>query len=71
MELTPREKEVLARIAQGELNKEIAYFLGVSIKTVEKHRQSIRDKAKITDTFGYLKLAIKYGLAECPCKGLL
>ncbi len=42
--LTKREKQVLALIAEGHLNKEIAYRLNISIRTVESHRSAIRDK---------------------------
>lgn len=42
--LTPREQEVLERIASGRLNKQIADDLNISIKTVEAHRASIMDK---------------------------
>ncbi|MFZ2640257.1 MAG: response regulator transcription factor, partial [Verrucomicrobiia bacterium] len=39
--LTSREMEVLQLIAEGEPNKQVAGELGISIKTVEKHRQSL------------------------------
>ena len=42
--LTPREQQVLERIVAGRLNKQIADDLGISIKTVEAHRASIKDK---------------------------
>jgi two-component system, NarL family, nitrate/nitrite response regulator NarL len=42
--LTKREKQVLALIADGHLNKEIAYRLSISIRTVESHRSAIRNK---------------------------
>lgn len=42
--LTPREQQVLERIVNGRLNKQIADDLGISIKTVEAHRASIMDK---------------------------
>ena len=42
--LTQREKEVLQRIANGKTNKEIADELEISVRTVESHRMSIREK---------------------------
>ena len=42
--LTPREQQVLERIVNGRLNKQIADDLGISIKTVEAHRASIMDR---------------------------
>ena len=42
--LSAREQEVATGVARGLLNKQIAYDLGISIKTVEAHRASIMDK---------------------------
>jgi two-component system, LuxR family, response regulator FixJ len=44
--LTPREREVLARITAGDSNKEVAFRLGISFRTVEVHRARIMDKLK-------------------------
>ncbi len=63
-ELTPREAEVLQRIAEGAANKVIAAALGVSIKTVEKHRQSAMDKLDIHDTAGLTRFAMVTGMIE-------
>lgn len=42
--LTPREHEVLQRLTEGEHNKHIAKALGISERTVEKHRKSLMEK---------------------------
>lgn len=42
--LTPREREVLARLVAGDSNKEVARALGVSHRTVEFHRAHILEK---------------------------
>ena len=42
--LTPRERQVLRAVAQGRLNKQIAYDLGISIVTVKLHRSSVMRK---------------------------
>ena len=42
--LSSREMEVLQLIAEGEANKQIAAGLGISIKTVEKHREKVMSK---------------------------
>jgi FixJ family two-component response regulator len=42
--LTPREREVLALLVEGRLNKEIGAALGISQRTVEVHRARIREK---------------------------
>jgi two-component system response regulator FixJ len=44
--LTPRERDVLGRLAQGESNKEAAHKLGISPRTVEIHRANIQEKLK-------------------------
>ena len=45
--LTSREIEVLQLIAEGEANKQVAAELGISIKTVEKHRDHLMRKLDI------------------------
>src|SRR5262249_37776507 len=67
-QLTPREKEVLALIAQGQPNKEIAFTLGLSIKTVEKHRQAAMDKLDIHDIAGLTRYATARGMVTSPEK---
>ena len=42
--LTPRELQVLRMVASGHCNKEIADKLGISTKTVEKHRNTMNKK---------------------------
>lgn len=42
--LTPREKQVLEKIAFGETNKAIAHQLGISVRTVEVHRGNVTAK---------------------------
>src|ERR1041385_1159042 len=45
--ITSREMEVLQLIAEGQVNKQIAARLFISIKTVEKHRQNLMNKLEI------------------------
>lgn len=55
--LTPREREVLERLAQGGLYKEIAEHLGISLSTVNTHVESIYRKLHVqTRTEAILKL---------------
>ena len=66
--LTEREVEVLQLIAEGNANKQTADKLGISIKTVEKHRQSVMNKLHIHDTAGLTRHAISAGLVETPAQ---
>jgi DNA-binding NarL/FixJ family response regulator len=62
--LTSRESEVLQLVAEGSANKQVAAALGISIKTVEKHRQHLMDKLNIHDTAGLTRYAIAAGVIE-------
>jgi DNA-binding NarL/FixJ family response regulator len=62
--LSSREMEVLQLIAEGKANKETADELGISIKTVEKHRQHLMEKLNIHDTAGLTRYAISEGIIE-------
>lgn len=62
--LTSREMEILQLIAEGKSNKESAAELSISIKTVEKHRQSLMSKLNIHDTAGLTRYAIAAGVIE-------
>ena len=64
VELTSRESEVLQLIAEGLPNKQIAGELGISIKTVEKHRQQVMNKLNIHDVAGLTRYAISKGVVE-------
>jgi len=63
--LSSREVEVLQLIAEGDANKQIAAELGISIKTVEKHRDHLMRKLDIHDTAGLTRYAITAGMVEC------
>jgi DNA-binding NarL/FixJ family response regulator len=62
--LTSRESEVLQLIAEGFSNKQIAAELGISIKTVEKHRQQVMNKLNIHDVAGLTRYALSRGMVE-------
>jgi len=63
-ELTAREAEVLQLVATGYSNKESADQLGISIKTIEKHRQQVMNKLKIHETAGLTRYAIAKGIVQ-------
>jgi len=62
--LSSREMEVLQLIAEGKANKETAAVLGISIKTVEKHRERVMAKLDVHDTAGLTRYAISAGIIE-------
>ncbi|GMV80558.1 MAG: DNA-binding response regulator [Planctomycetota bacterium] len=62
--LSARETQVLGQIAEGLSNKEIAAKLGVSVRTIEKHRERIMRKLDIHSTAGLTKYAIAHGLID-------
>jgi len=45
--LTPREREVMAHVARGRLNKQIAYDLSISVVTVKLHRSNVMRKMEV------------------------
>jgi DNA-binding NarL/FixJ family response regulator len=63
-QLTLREAELLQLIAEGHVNKQIASELGISVKTVEKHRQHLMEKLDIHDVAGLTRYAISTGIIE-------
>lgn len=60
--LTQREKEVLKLIAEGYKNSEIADFLCISVKTVNKHRSNLMQKLDIHNASSLTAYAIEKGL---------
>ncbi len=62
--LTSREMEVLQLVAEGKANKESAEELHISVKTIEKHRQSLMEKLNIHDTASLTRYAISVGVIE-------
>jgi two-component system, NarL family, nitrate/nitrite response regulator NarL len=62
--LSSREVEVLQLIAEGKPNKQVAAELGVSFKTVDKHRQHLMSKLDIHDIAGLTRYAIAEGIIE-------
>jgi len=62
--LSSREAELLQLIAEGHGNKQIASELGISVKTVEKHRQHLMEKLDIHEIAGLTRYALAKGLTE-------
>lgn len=62
--LTPREREVVQLLAEGNKSREAAEILHISVKTVETHRKQIMDKLKIRSLPQLTKWAIRNGLTS-------
>lgn len=62
--LSQREKEVLKLVAEGHRNKDVAEYLFISVKTVEKHRDNIMKKLDLHSTWALTTFAIEHGLVE-------
>ena len=62
--LTPSEAEVVKLIAEGHSSQEIAGFLTISRKTVERHRENILEKLEVRDRVDVTRYAIRAGLVE-------
>jgi DNA-binding NarL/FixJ family response regulator len=62
--LTPREREVLQLLAEGNSTKEVAWRLKLSVKTAETHRRNLTEKLKISNIAGLTKFAIREGITQ-------
>ena len=60
--LTPRETEVFALVVTGMLNKQIAFELGISEKTVKVHRARVMEKMRTSSVAELVRLADRVGV---------
>jgi len=60
--LSHRERQVLKLVAEGHRNKDIAQYLSISVKTVEKHRANLMKKLDLHHTSAVTAYAIEHGL---------
>ena len=60
--LTPRQREILQLIAEGNTTHDISKTLNISVKTVETHRMQLMERLDIHDIAGLVRFAIKSGL---------
>ena len=60
--LTQREREILKLIAEGYKNKEVADYLCISLKTVEKHRANLMKKLDLHNAASLTAFAMEKGL---------
>jgi len=62
--LTPRERQVLQMVGEGNSTKDVARILGISTKTAESHRARLMRKLDIHETASLVRYAIRQGLLE-------
>lgn len=62
--LTEREREVLVLVAEGRSNKETASELGVSVRTIETHRENLMRKLGIRSAAGLTRFAVANGFVS-------
>lgn len=60
--LSPRQLDVIKQMAQGFLNKQIAYHLGLSEKTVKMHRALLLERLGVATTADAIRIAVEAGL---------
>lgn len=63
--LTPRQRDVMALVAAGHPNKEIAYRLGISERTVEGHRARVMEKMQANNLADLVRIAGALGIGPC------
>ena len=66
--LTDREREVLAHVVQGRLNKQIAWDLGIHERTVKLHRTAITTKLKVQSVAELTRLTQEAGILPKPVR---
>jgi FixJ family two-component response regulator len=64
--LTPREREVLAQVVAGRLNKQIAADLGTVEKTIKVHRARIMQKMAVRSLADLVRVAERLGIPPAP-----
>lgn len=62
--LSPRERQVLQLIAEGNTTRQLAARLGISVKTAETHRSRLMEKLDVHETAGLVRYAVRRGLVQ-------
>jgi DNA-binding NarL/FixJ family response regulator len=62
--LTEREQEIARLVAAGQMSKEIAAALNLSVRTVEKHRANIMEKVGVREVASLTRWCIQAGLVD-------
>jgi FixJ family two-component response regulator len=67
--LTPRERQVFERVVQGKINKQIAYQLGATERTIKAHRQKVMEKMKVQTLAELVSIAERLGMVADASDG--
>ena len=61
-ELSPRQRQILTAMSRGQLNKQIAWDLGIAEKTVKMHRALLLERLGVATSAEAIRLAVEAGL---------
>jgi FixJ family two-component response regulator len=61
--LTPRERQVFGLVVQGKINKQIAFALGSTERTIKAHRQRVMEKMNVRSVAELVRIAAQLGLS--------
>jgi FixJ family two-component response regulator len=64
--LTPREREVMAHVVAGQLNKQVAFDLGIGEHTIKVHRARVMEKMGVESLADLVRTAERLGLEKHP-----
>ena len=64
--LTPRETEVFSLVVRGRMNKQIAYDLGTTERTIKAHRHAVMEKLKVHSLAEAVSMAERMGMLARP-----
>jgi FixJ family two-component response regulator len=62
--LTPRERDVMALVVRGLLNKQIAFELGTVEKTIKVHRARVMEKMQVESLAELVRIAERVGIGK-------
>ncbi|WP_371744293.1 response regulator transcription factor [Oceanispirochaeta sp. M1] len=62
--ITTRQSQILEHVSLGKSNKEISWILDIHLKTVEKHKNRLREKLGLNSMAELVHFAIRNGITE-------
>jgi len=62
--LTPREREVFELVVRGKINKQIAFALGTTERTIKAHRHGVMEKMQVQSLAELVSIAERVGILE-------